>query len=376
MYETKFETNLVVYETMFFFCVFSFEPGRETNFCVFWRWFFIAGIFPFAFAIVESENNSSWLWFLEHLSQVVSRERKIAFISDRAAGLIEGIPAVFGDRAHHFYCLEHLKRNLRDSFGSRGIAKSLRETFVFRLSECAYAVSVPLLNEKLASWRAEGSHALIHFIESVPLDHWTTAHSPPIRYGEMFSNVAESFNAWIDAGRGLPIKHLIEFVREKVMTLFERRRTQAANWNGTLCPERDKLWRKLASESQHWMTGVSSGSIISVHSDPSVTVELVARTCSCGWWQVNGFPCAHAVAALRRSKMRVSDIVDRVFHVESYRESYAFPIFPVPSMLKHQIALEIQPQGINPPNTRRPSGRPKKKRIRSRVEVTDRKSVV
>ena len=45
------------------------------------------------------------------------------------------------------------------------------------------------------------------------------------------------------------------------------------------------------------MTGVSSGSIISVHSDPSVTVDLVARTCFYGWWHVNGFPYAHAVAA-------------------------------------------------------------------------------
>ncbi len=249
-----------------------------------------------------------------------------------------------------------------------GIAKSLRDRWIYRLSEIAYCVNPVLFDEKMKIWKDEGSHALLSFINSVPFAHWTNAHSPSIRYGEMFSNVAESFNAWIDAGRGLPIVPLVEYVREKIMNMLEKRRNESLQWNGVLCPKRDKMWREYVAQSASWITLTSTEGVISVLSDPSVVVDLDARTCSCGMWQVNGFPCNHVAAALRRSKKTLAEIVDPLFHVSSFRTSYSFPVYPVPSMLKHQISLEIAPQGINPPITRRPSGRPKKKRFRSRGE--------
>ena len=95
------------------------------------------GFFPVAFAVVDAENKDNWCWFLEHLCGVLGSERVISFISDRHCGIVEGIDRFFPNCFHGF-CLEHLKRNLRDKF-SCGNTNLVRETIVSKFSECAYA---------------------------------------------------------------------------------------------------------------------------------------------------------------------------------------------------------------------------------------------
>ncbi|KAL7214473.1 hypothetical protein ACSBR1_026811 [Camellia fascicularis] len=71
------------------------------------------GLFPLAYAIVDSENNTNWGWFLQHLANVVPSDRTFTFVSDRNVGLIEAMPTFF-PTSHHAFCLQHLQRNLRD----------------------------------------------------------------------------------------------------------------------------------------------------------------------------------------------------------------------------------------------------------------------
>ncbi|XP_028095018.1 uncharacterized protein LOC114295037 [Camellia sinensis] len=71
------------------------------------------GLFPVAFAIVDSENSSNWEWFLQNLKDVVGGGRTLTFISDRHVGLLQSMPNIFPS-AHHGYCLFHLQMNLRD----------------------------------------------------------------------------------------------------------------------------------------------------------------------------------------------------------------------------------------------------------------------
>ena len=113
------------------------------------------------------------------------------------------------------------------------------------------------------------------------------------------------------------------------------------------------------------MTVGSSVNVFNVLSDPSVTVDLEAKTCSCIWWQANGFPCTHVVASLKRSRLRVVDVVGPYFLVSSFRTSYSFPLYPIPTILKEHINLQIIPHRIMPLIIRRPLVVP---RIRGSVQ--------
>lgn len=50
------------------------------------------GMYLLAFAIVGSEMQSNWEWFLGHLANVLSdQEREITFLSDRNPGLLNAV---------------------------------------------------------------------------------------------------------------------------------------------------------------------------------------------------------------------------------------------------------------------------------------------
>ncbi|MBA0555782.1 hypothetical protein Golob_025938 [Gossypium lobatum] len=72
------------------------------------------GIYPIAYAAVESENQASWLWFLELLAWgleiVISY--KISFMSDKQRGLVEAISMLFPN-AKTMHYVKHLYANFK-----------------------------------------------------------------------------------------------------------------------------------------------------------------------------------------------------------------------------------------------------------------------
>src|SRR5579859_6524714 len=80
-------------------------------------------LFPLAFAVVDAENDSNWLWFLDTLCKSIITPHAPGFLendnlvllSDRQKGLIDGVGAVFPD-CPHGYCLRHLQENFHKVF--------------------------------------------------------------------------------------------------------------------------------------------------------------------------------------------------------------------------------------------------------------------
>ncbi|KAF5806692.1 putative MULE transposase domain-containing protein [Helianthus annuus] len=75
------------------------------------------GIYPVAYAIVESENLSSWTWFLELLASDLDLgiNSNFTFISDRQKGILQVVTRLF-PCAEHIYCLRHIYENMRGTF--------------------------------------------------------------------------------------------------------------------------------------------------------------------------------------------------------------------------------------------------------------------
>ena len=183
----------------------------------------------------------------------------------------------------------------------------------------------------------------------------------------MWSNVAESFNSWIRKERLLPIFQLVESIRVKLMEMNAERHIAAEKWNSYLCPEMENQLDKLMEVGRHWYISRSSEFVFEVRSDDSVMVDLEKWYCSCCQWQIKGFPCSHAIAAIMHNDGNPYDYIEDYFTVDYYKSSYSFPIKPIPNI--HQPPLDIVKDFvIKPPVARKQPGRPRVKRIKSNGE--------
>ncbi|ODQ74884.1 hypothetical protein LIPSTDRAFT_232391 [Lipomyces starkeyi NRRL Y-11557] len=107
----------------------------------------------------------------------------------------------------------------------------------------------------------------------------------------------------------------------------------------------------------------------------SFPVYLNSRSCPCRRWTYTGVPCAHAVAAISFAGGDYVDFVDDYLKVDAFERTCARGIHAMSTVI---VTEDDDLPHVGPPNTRRPPGRPHKKRVRTedvgiakkRVKVT------
>ena len=281
-------------------------------------------------------------------------------MSDRNWGLLEAMPTVFPGSPHGF-CLLHLKRNLKNHF--RGAPNGMRERLASLLDLCVFAPTVEIYNMVMDELKELGKRRVENFLNGLPPEHWSNAYFRGQRYEEMWSNAAESYNNWILEECHLPIMEMVDKIRIRLMNKFTKRREKTSKWKGDICPKMEVKLHKAFDEEKSWVVSASSSTVFKVHSDPSMSVDIGKQTCSCCQWQANGFPCPHAVAAIRKSRRNLNSFVIRYYHVCSFAASYSCYISPMPTAWIPGIA-ETEDM-IKPPTSTKQPGRPKRKRIPS-----------
>ena len=105
----------------------------------------------------------------------------------------------------------------------RGIFHGLKEKLITLFGKCAYAPTKETFHQCLVELKTEGGLRVEKFLDDIPYDHWSNAYFLGQRFGEMWSNVVESFNSWIREERHLPIIKLIDSVRIKLMKKIAKR---------------------------------------------------------------------------------------------------------------------------------------------------------
>ncbi|KAL0886398.1 hypothetical protein Bca101_010381 [Brassica carinata] len=102
----------------------------------------------------------------------------------------------------------------------------------------------------------------------------------------------------------------------------------------------------------------------------SFVVSLTDRSCSCFEFQKLAIPCSHAISAALKANIKVEGLVEEVYTLKYLKGTYTKHILP-PAELDgtFQLATDVAGLILNPPTTRRPPGRPRKKRFFSRGEV-------
>ncbi|KAF7120725.1 hypothetical protein RHSIM_Rhsim13G0135400 [Rhododendron simsii] len=170
------------------------------------------------------------------------------------------------------------------------------------------------------------------FLTNLRHENWSNAFFRGQWYGEMTSNIAESFNAWIEAERHLLITILVDELRKKIMNLMSERREEASKWGCQICPEMDKGMRASFNESRTWVVSAAGDGVYELHSFPNDMTEYV----------------------------------DPYYFSQTFRASYSTSIHPIPTMwMPEHLVVE---NFLLPPLCKKPPGRPKNKRIPSRGE--------
>ncbi|CAG7870257.1 unnamed protein product [Brassica rapa] len=316
-------------------------------------------VFPLAISIVDGENDNSWEWFFKRLQAFVRNSNDIVFVSDRRASIYYGLAKVYPE-ARHCACILHLKRNIRTYYKDKNlgflIAKAGR---TYRLADF-----YKIFNEIK---RVNASYA--DYLIGIGFEHWVRSHFPGRRYNIMKSNVAESWNAVLREAREYPILALVEFIRAKLMSWFSAR-------GSTISENLDKFTPKVmeilavnfessagfeVKKIKHLEYEVRNKEGYSFH------VDISKRFCSCFEFQLLEIPCQHAIAAAIVAKIKVDSLVAEEYTKNATFAAYVGSVAPV---IDTDDIIELSGQlselDMLPPSTKRPLGRPRKKRFLSR----------
>ncbi|XP_052487853.1 uncharacterized protein LOC128041590 [Gossypium raimondii] len=175
-------------------------------------------IYPLAYAAVESENQASWLWFLELLAidlEIVSLYQ-ISVMSDKQKGLLEVICMLFPN-AETRHCVRHLHANFK-KIGFR--IEELKDL----LWNAARASTTKDFQDAMDELKKTNQHAYDLLKEKNPT-HWSRPHFSIRSHSDMLvNNLSESFNKMILEARGKPILTMMETIRTKIMLLIVKKK--------------------------------------------------------------------------------------------------------------------------------------------------------
>jgi len=199
------------------------------------------------------------------------------------------------------------------------------------------------------------------------------------------NNVVESWNNWMRSLRQMSIPWLVSGHLQKLGLKFDKRKTELQKWKNGVCGRTEmKLWKTLANigcVADVKLFNTTLGEYgVSLTNNRSLVVNLARRTCTCKWWQLQGLPCAHAMAVIDKQKLWVYDYVSDCYKGATQGTIYMNSIHP---METHDSATvdnatglvvggEALDDGYNrrilPPINPRPQGRPRQRRIESQTQ--------
>ncbi|KAL0318762.1 UNVERIFIED_CONTAM: hypothetical protein Sangu_2032400 [Sesamum angustifolium] len=157
--------------------------------------------------------------------------------------------------------------------------------------------------------------------------------------------------------------------KEEVRDKNSGKKRGDGKYEGVVCPNIVKKTEIQRVESRNCFPSWAGEDKYEVmHFMQNHIVYLKEMWCSCGMFQLVGYPCCHAIPAIDYHRLKMEDFIDECFRKEVYLKVYNHMIHPVPGM--HDF--EDSKMGrVEPPHVIIKMGRPKKCRRKDANDVKE-----
>ena len=105
-----------------------------------------------------------------------------------------------------------------------------------------------------------------------------------------------------------------------------------------------------------------------IDNNKTFIVDLLNRSCTCNRFQVDEFPCAHAIAALKKNNRDPYQYCSPYYTTANMLAAYAGIIQPLGDRSTWNIPETVKNQIVLPPPVRPKPGRQRKRRFKGATE--------
>ncbi|XP_010419363.1 PREDICTED: uncharacterized protein LOC104705068 [Camelina sativa] len=311
-------------------------------------------LYPIAFGIADSKNDSSWEWFFEQLKVVIGDDKNLSFISYRHLSISKSLKKIY-PLSSHGICIHHLIGNVITYHKGRSVADLVsRASKAYRVAEF----------EKHFGEICNISPAIGEYLEDAQVKKWARCHFPGYRYDLNTNNAAESINSALRSPREYPVISLLDSIREMLTRwFFERRELSVKQKDPLTVKVENKISRRIV-KGKFFKSYHIGRNILHVKANGlDFVVDLERRTCSCGKFQMGKIPCRHAIKGAFDIGNDLYEYADDMYSTTSWREYYEETVNPI-GIPENEWGLpdHVEAAKVLPPETRRHPGRRRKRR--------------
>lgn len=316
-------------------------------------------LFPLAFGIGDLENDASWHWFLSKLRTVIGDVADLVIISSPNASIEKGVRTVFPE-AVHGGCLYHIGRYVKKNCKNDILNQMFHDAAkCYRMSDFNHIFhQIRQIFPDIASKLAEAG-----------FEKWSRSHFNGIRYNIMTTNIEECISLIVKDIDDLHVTKLIELVSKMFQSVFDEHREAALGSTTTLTKwAEDELRKRMNQSSLYSIHPINMDEFQIFDNNKNAEVKLNYKTCTCRVFDLDQLPCAHVMAVCKFRNLDPYQYCSRYYYLATLKEAYSDSIHPVSSPENWEVSEEVRSRVVLPPGTRRPCGRPGKRKISSQEE--------
>ncbi len=223
------------------------------------------------------------------------------------------VGATYFEIAHGMFCVPHVLRNILQHRAKRGEKTSERNVSKFEIFRLVESESQDIFNDRMNKFGLKYPNAMAYLKEIAPSKwvHYAQVASKAATFGWRSINIGEIGQGNVlSTFRKCHPKDFISQLMQKLNTIMTKEAAQHVIWQAQdhlnpirqMVPHGLTLFRvRSRTASKLKVTLVGNGGTVKIYNAKTGAwsehvVDIHAKTCTCGIWARDLFPCACAIA--------------------------------------------------------------------------------